>query len=80
MPIFVILQLLYAQTRRVTGQHIVNFSAITISLFFLIILTNLMRIIPYVMGPSTHIAFTLSLALPVWLRTVFSGFSFSPYL
>nr|ALO81703.1 ATP synthase F0 subunit 6 [Phyllochaetopterus sp. AW-2015] len=57
----------------------VNFSALMIGLFLLLATTNLMSMVPYVMGPTTHISFTLSLALPVWLTTVLSGATFSPY-
>lgn len=80
LPLIFILQFLYAQSRRTAGYHIVNFPTITISIFLIIIITNLISIVPYVLGPTTHIAFTLSLAIPIWLSTFISGITFSPYL
>ena len=80
IPLFSILQFLYDQSRRINGAQIVNFPTLTIALFLLILATNLTGIIPYVIGPTAHIAITLSLSFPVWFAIVLSGFTFNPYL
>ena len=77
--IFLTIQFLYEQTRRTNGIHLTHFPALTIRLFFLILFTNLLSLVPYVIGPTAHIAFTFSLAFPVWLTIVISGIHFNPY-
>lgn len=80
IPLISIFQFLYDQSRRVNGTHIVNFPTLTIALFLLILTSNLTGLIPYVIGPTAHIAFTLSLAFPVWFSIVLSGILYNPYL
>ena len=38
-----------------------------ISIFFLVLLSNLLGLVPYVFTPTRHLATTLRLALPLWL-------------
>lgn len=40
---------------------------ILVNLFLFIGVCNLLRLVPYVFTPSSHMSFTLTLALPVWL-------------
>jgi len=80
IPLVNILNFLYDQSRRVNGTHIVNFPTLTIALFFFILTSNLTGLVPYVIGPTAHMAFTLSLSFPVWFSIVLSAFIFNPYL
>ena len=43
---------------------------IFISLFSFIIMTNFLGLIPYVFTSSSHLSFTLALALPLWLGRI----------
>nr|YP_009743051.1 ATP synthase F0 subunit 6 [Eurytemora affinis]QIJ60015.1 ATP synthase F0 subunit 6 [Eurytemora affinis] len=43
---------------------------IFISLFSFIIMTNFLGLIPYVFTSSSHLSFTLALALPLWLGSM----------
>lgn len=55
-------------TRRHTGR-----SFIFISLFSLILFNNFIGLFPYVFTRSSHLIFTLSLALPLWLSFILYG-------
>nr|YP_009725902.1 ATP synthase F0 subunit 6 [Dianemobius furumagiensis]QHQ73099.1 ATP synthase F0 subunit 6 [Dianemobius furumagiensis] len=46
---------------------------IFISLFSFIMFNNLMGLFPYIFTSSSHLAFTLSLALPLWLSFMLYG-------
>nr|AJT35528.1 ATP synthase F0 subunit 6 [Phrixothrix hirtus] len=47
-----------------------------ISLFTLIMLNNLISMFPYIFPPTSHLVFSLSLALPLWLSLmIFSMFN-----
>jgi len=46
---------------------------IFISLFTLILFNNFLGLFPYIFTRTSHIAFTLSLALPLWLRFILYG-------
>lgn len=44
-----------------------------ITLFFIIALNNILGLIPYVFTATSHLALTLTLALPLWLRFMIYG-------
>lgn len=46
---------------------------IFISLFSLIVFNNFLGLFPYIFTSSSHLAFTLALALPLWLRFIIYG-------
>jgi len=46
---------------------------IFISLFSIILFNNFLGLFPYIFTRSSHIVFTLSLALPLWLSFIFFG-------
>nr|AXS66449.1 ATP synthase F0 subunit 6 [Curculionoidea sp. 16 KM-2017] len=53
-----------------------NYSGSTIifiSLFTMILLNNFMGLFPYIFTSSSHLAFTLSLSLPLWLTFMIFG-------
>nr|YP_009654879.1 ATP synthase F0 subunit 6 [Scotinophara lurida]QCI09447.1 ATP synthase F0 subunit 6 [Scotinophara lurida] len=46
---------------------------ITISLFLFILMNNFMGLMPYIFTSSSHLTFSLSLALPLWLSMMIFG-------
>nr|WMV00341.1 ATP synthase F0 subunit 6 [Maoricicada cassiope] len=49
-------------------------SLMFLSLFTFILLNNLLGLIPYIFTSSSHLVFTMSLALPLWLSFMIYGF------
>nr|YP_010350388.1 ATP synthase F0 subunit 6 [Ixodes hirsti]UOK09869.1 ATP synthase subunit 6 [Ixodes hirsti] len=50
-----------------------KFLFILISLFTIIMLSNLFGLIPYVFTPSSHILFSMAFAFPIWISLMFYG-------
>nr|QMP96776.1 ATP synthase F0 subunit 6 [Eratyrus mucronatus] len=63
---------LYTEFKTLLGPSSSS-SIIFISLFTFILFNNIMGLIPYVYTSSSHIIFTLSLALPMWLSIMIFG-------
>nr|AWV83436.1 ATP synthase F0 subunit 6 [Amphipsalta zelandica] len=49
-------------------------SLMFLSLFMFILLNNLLGLVPYIFTSSSHLVFTMSLALPLWLSFMLYGF------
>nr|AWV83800.1 ATP synthase F0 subunit 6 [Cicadettana calliope] len=49
-------------------------SLMFLSLFMFILLNNLLGLLPYVFTSSSHLVFTMSLALPLWMSFMLYGF------
>nr|WMV00420.1 ATP synthase F0 subunit 6 [Maoricicada oromelaena] len=49
-------------------------SLMFLSLFTFILLNNLLGLLPYIFTSSSHLVFTMSLALPLWLSFMLYGF------
>lgn len=73
-----LLNTIISQLIRTSSKSLKGFSAITSSLFILIVLINLMGILPYTFSLSSHLIFTLSLGIPIWLRLILSRWQQSP--
>nr|YP_009433287.1 ATP synthase F0 subunit 6 [Cnizocoris sinensis]AGO28056.1 ATP synthase F0 subunit 6 [Cnizocoris sinensis] len=50
-----------------------GFTIMFISLFSFILVNNLMGLLPYVFTSSSHLAFTMTLALPMWMALMVFG-------
>nr|UPL65796.1 ATPase subunit 6 [Megalotomus sp.] len=48
-------------------------SMIMISLFMFILINNMMGLLPYIFTSSSHLVFTLTMALPLWLSLMIYG-------
>nr|QZZ18314.1 ATP synthase F0 subunit 6 [Eurhadina jarrayi] len=48
---------------------------ISITLFMLIMFNNLMGLVPYVFTSSSHLVFSLTMALPLWMSLMLFGWS-----
>nr|YP_009442063.1 ATP synthase F0 subunit 6 [Japananus hyalinus]ARA90991.1 ATP synthase F0 subunit 6 [Japananus hyalinus] len=58
-----------------TILHTKNFkpSIVLVSMFLLILINNLMGLLPYVFTASAHLAFSMSLALTLWMSLMIYG-------
>nr|AXS66254.1 ATP synthase F0 subunit 6 [Cucujoidea sp. 5 KM-2017] len=54
-------------------------SLIFISLFYFILMNNFLGLFPYIFTSSSHLTFTLSLALPLWLSFMIFGWFTNTY-
>lgn len=70
--------IIYEQIKRTQGKNIRSLRIILIPLFSFIILVNLTGIIPYLLSSSSHLLFTVTLGLPIWLALIISGVSKAP--
>nr|YP_010406812.1 ATP synthase F0 subunit 6 [Labidocera rotunda]URC16613.1 ATP synthase F0 subunit 6 [Labidocera rotunda] len=63
-----IIELFVDQLRPIFGKMVSPGSfLILLSMFVFVIMTNFLGLMPYVFTSSSHLSFTLSLALPLWL-------------
>nr|YP_010140043.1 ATP synthase F0 subunit 6 [Balala fujiana]QQK57698.1 ATP synthase F0 subunit 6 [Balala fujiana] len=51
-------------------------SMITNSMFLMIMLINLMGLLPYVFTSSSHLTFSLSMSMPIWMSLMIYGWMF----
>jgi len=68
-----ILLILHKEFKTLIGINNHGNSFIFISLFSLILFNNFIGLFPYVFTRSSHLVFTLSLALPLWLSFILYG-------
>lgn len=73
-----LLDVIISQLIRTTSKSLKGFSTITSSLFLIIILINFRGILPYTFSLSSHLIFTLTLGLPIWLRLILSRWQHAP--
>nr|QHT64914.1 ATP synthase subunit 6 [Arichlidon gathofi] len=69
---------MFDQTKRTFGFNLKGFTIIMTPLFIVLISINFMGLLPYVFSFSSHLLFTLSLGLPLWLSLIMSGLFHSP--
>nr|CVK87379.1 ATP synthase F0 subunit a [Placobdella parasitica] len=67
------LNLMFNQLSRTKSFLIKGYDVIISSLFLMLIMVNLMGMIPFVMSISTHLIFTLSLGLTLWVSVILSS-------
>nr|YP_010610763.1 ATP synthase F0 subunit 6 [Bolitaena pygmaea]WAP91583.1 ATP synthase F0 subunit 6 [Bolitaena pygmaea] len=72
-------QMINTQITRSFSMNMGGFSLITTSLFLMIINFNLMGLIPYVFGTTSHLVMSLSLSLPLWLSLILSSYQNNMY-
>nr|QDI93795.1 ATP synthase F0 subunit 6 [Tuxedo cruralis] len=64
---------LYNEFKTLLGQKSKGFNLMIISLFMFILFNNLMGLMPYIFTSSSHLTFTLTLALPLWMSMMMFG-------
>nr|QMP96515.1 ATP synthase F0 subunit 6 [Bithynia leachii] len=67
-----------SQIFRSLGLNMGGFINILTALFLFLIITNLAGLIPYVFSPTSHLAVSLSIGLPLWLSLIISAIFFAP--
>nr|YP_010241770.1 ATP synthase F0 subunit 6 [Terebellum terebellum]QTI82457.1 ATP synthase F0 subunit 6 [Terebellum terebellum] len=67
-----------SQIFRSFGLNLGGFINIITGLFLFLIVMNLSGLIPYVFSPTSHLAISLSLGLPLWLSLIISAIFFNP--
>nr|UPL65472.1 ATPase subunit 6 [Cryptorhamphus sp.] len=64
---------LHMEFKMLQGNNAKGMTMITVSMFMFILMNNIMGLLPYIFTSSSHLAFTLSLALPMWLSLMIYG-------
>nr|YP_009742302.1 ATP synthase F0 subunit 6 [Mammilla mammata]QID90397.1 ATP synthase F0 subunit 6 [Mammilla mammata] len=67
-----------SQIFRSFGLNLGGFLNVVSALFVFLIFMNLSGLIPYVFSPTSHLAVSLSLGLPLWLSLIISAIFFNP--
>nr|AXJ93402.1 ATP synthase F0 subunit 6 [Cheilonereis cyclurus] len=67
------------QGNRTSGAHIKGFNSMIVSLFIIIININLIGLLPMVFSYSSHLLFTLSFGLPLWLALIMSAIMYNTH-
>nr|QNH82285.1 ATP synthase F0 subunit 6 [Notocochlis sp. HL-2020] len=67
-----------SQIFRSFGLNLGGFLNVISALFLFLIFMNLAGLIPYVFSPTSHLAVSLSLGLPLWLSLIVSAVFFNP--
>nr|QFG38898.1 ATP synthase F0 subunit 6 [Colus islandicus] len=66
-----------SQVFRSYGMNMGGFINIITGLFMFLIVMNMSGLIPYVFSPTSHLAISLSLGLPLWLSLIISAIFFN---
>nr|WLD05590.1 ATP synthase F0 subunit 6 [Escarpia spicata]WLD05628.1 ATP synthase F0 subunit 6 [Escarpia spicata] len=72
------INLIFLQLSRTSSIHLKGLSSLVSPLFLFIMFINFMGLVPYMFSASSHLLFTLSLALPLWLSLIISAILHSP--
>nr|YP_492545.1 ATP synthase F0 subunit 6 [Tritia obsoleta]ABB17329.1 ATP synthase F0 subunit 6 [Tritia obsoleta] len=67
-----------SQVFRSFGINMGGFVNIITGLFLFLILMNMSGLVPYVFSPTSHLAVSLSLGLPLWLTLIISAVFYNP--
>lgn len=68
-----IIKTLHKEFKTLIGPKRLGRRLIFISVFSLILLNNIIGLFPYVFTRTRHLSFTLSLAIPLWIRFILFG-------
>nr|YP_009544106.1 ATP synthase F0 subunit 6 [Cosmoscarta bispecularis]AZJ53281.1 ATP synthase F0 subunit 6 [Cosmoscarta bispecularis] len=69
----IIIEKLYNELKMLMGHEYKGNSILFISMFLFILTNNMMGLLPYIFTSSSHLVFTLSLALPMWSMLMIFG-------
>lgn len=71
----IILKTLYNEFKILLGVKSQGINLIIISLFIFILINNIIGLLPYIFTRRSHISYTLSIALPLWIRIIIYGWA-----
>nr|YP_010528131.1 ATP synthase F0 subunit 6 [Priassus spiniger]UXW64233.1 ATP synthase F0 subunit 6 [Priassus spiniger] len=69
----IITQKLHNEFKLLMGKNSEGMTLMTVSLFIFILMNNFMGLMPYIFTSSSHLTFSLTLALPLWLSLMIFG-------
>lgn len=69
----IILNKLHQEFKILLGNKIKGITLIFITIFSLIIFNNFLGLFPYIFTSSRHLAFSLTLSLPIWISFIIYG-------
>nr|UBI44018.1 ATP synthase F0 subunit 6 [Eysarcoris gibbosus] len=76
-----LLNKLHYEFKLLLGNKYKGMTLMNISLFMFIMINNFMGLMPYIFTSSSHMIFSLTLALPLWLSTMMFGwFKYTNYM
>nr|YP_010311857.1 ATP synthase F0 subunit 6 [Planusocoris schaeferi]UNA71165.1 ATP synthase F0 subunit 6 [Planusocoris schaeferi] len=64
---------LYNEFKMLLGVKSKGMTLMMISMFMFILINNMMGLLPYIFTSTSHLVFTLSMALPLWLTLMIYG-------
>nr|YP_009485751.1 ATP synthase F0 subunit 6 [Reduvius gregoryi]AVZ00887.1 ATP synthase F0 subunit 6 [Reduvius gregoryi] len=64
---------LHQEFKLLLGPNTKGFTILFISLFMFILMNNMMGLLPYIFTSSSHLIYTMTLALPLWLSLMIFG-------
>nr|QXF29938.1 ATP synthase subunit 6 [Chloeia pocicola] len=73
-----LLDVMVSQVSRTFGRHITSTTSLVAPLFVMLIMMNFMGLLPYVFSSTSHLLFTISFGLPMWMALILSSIMNSP--
>nr|YP_010192718.1 ATP synthase F0 subunit 6 [Picromerus lewisi]QZP40898.1 ATP synthase F0 subunit 6 [Picromerus lewisi] len=70
-----IMKSLHNEFKMLLGPNSEGMTLLTISLFMFILMNNFMGLMPYIFTSTSHLSFSLTLALPLWLSMMIFGWT-----
>nr|YP_010222567.1 ATP synthase F0 subunit 6 [Hippotiscus dorsalis]UCC46017.1 ATP synthase F0 subunit 6 [Hippotiscus dorsalis] len=64
---------LHNEFKMLLGYNSKGMTLLTLSLFMFILINNFMGLMPYIFTSSSHLAFSLTMALPMWMGMMIFG-------
>nr|AIE44508.1 ATP synthase F0 subunit 6 [Sipunculus nudus]AWK60887.1 ATP synthase F0 subunit 6 [Sipunculus nudus] len=78
LSLYLPIEIMAEQASRTNSKHLPTLHAILVPLFFFIIIMNLSGLVPYVFSLTSHLIFTLTFGLPLWLALIISSLEHAP--
>nr|UYA97490.1 ATP synthase F0 subunit 6 [Megacopta cribraria]UYA97503.1 ATP synthase F0 subunit 6 [Megacopta cribraria]UYA97516.1 ATP synthase F0 subunit 6 [Megacopta cribraria]BAO52068.1 ATP synthase F0 subunit 6 [Megacopta cribraria]BAO52077.1 ATP synthase F0 subunit 6 [Megacopta cribraria] len=66
---------LHEEFKMLMGPSSTGMTLVMITMFNYIFINNIMGLLPYIFTSSSHLAFSMTLALPLWLSTMLYGWT-----
>ena len=76
--LFSAISIIRTQSSRTTTSSLKGTTSILTALFPILILINLTGLIPYIFRVTSHLVWSLTFAVPMWLSFLISGATYSP--